>query len=123
MSYGKVVYVLEIQYEDILTPLQLAIVANLSNCAAHRRVALCDNMCYHHKYRTLDGTCNNLRHTMWGASLTPLNRLLPPSYENGFNTPRGEANACNNSVLMGSSITEKVPVNMSSLVFSKTVRK
>ena len=41
------------------------------------------------RYRTFDGSCNNLRHPMWGTSLTPLNRLLPPVYENGFNTPRG----------------------------------
>ena len=40
-------------------------------------------------YRTADGTCNNLKHPFWGASLTALTRWLHAQYENGFNTPRG----------------------------------
>uniref|UniRef100_A0A8C9FDW3 Peroxidasin n=1 Tax=Pavo cristatus TaxID=9049 RepID=A0A8C9FDW3_PAVCR len=38
---------------------------------------------------THDGTCNNLQHPMWGASLTAFERLLKSVYENGFNLPRG----------------------------------
>lgn len=49
-------------------------------------------MCYHKKYRTIDGTCNNLDNPMWGASLTAFRRLLRPMYENGFNTPMGWRN-------------------------------
>uniref|UniRef100_A0A670Z7E8 Thyroid peroxidase n=1 Tax=Pseudonaja textilis TaxID=8673 RepID=A0A670Z7E8_PSETE len=41
------------------------------------------------KYRTHDGSCNNLQHPMWGASLTAFQRLLKPAYQNGFNLPRG----------------------------------
>ena len=77
-------------YDELLTPFQLDIIGDLSGCAAHRRVIDCDDMCYHHRYRTFDGTCNNLRHPMLGASLTPLNRMLQPRYENNFNTPPGE---------------------------------
>ena len=42
-----------------------------------------------YRYRTSDGTCNNLQHPMWGASRTPFHRLLQPIYENGFNAPVG----------------------------------
>ena len=40
------------------------------------------------RYRTLDGTCNNLERTSWGSSNTALQRLLPPEYEDGVETPR-----------------------------------
>ncbi|NXU05392.1 PXDN protein, partial [Buphagus erythrorhynchus] len=49
----------------------------------------CSDMCFHQEYRTHDGTCNNLQHPMWGASLTAFERLLKSVYENGFNLPRG----------------------------------
>jgi peroxidase len=40
------------------------------------------------RYRTLDGTCNNPVHPLWGRSLTPYARLLPPMYADGLNQPR-----------------------------------
>jgi len=55
----------------------------------HRPHVDCDDMCFHSKYRALDGTCNNLRHPMMGASLTAFYRVLPSAYENGFNLPIG----------------------------------
>ena len=41
------------------------------------------------KYRSYNGTCNNLRFPLWGASQIPFKRLLPPIYEDAFNTPVG----------------------------------
>lgn len=76
-------------YNDLVSPQYLSLIANLSGCTAHRRVNNCSDMCFHQKYRTQDGTCNNLQHPMWGASLTAFERLLKSVYENGFNTPRG----------------------------------
>ncbi|XP_015767382.1 PREDICTED: peroxidasin homolog [Acropora digitifera] len=73
----------------LLSPAHVNMIANLSGCRAHRRINNCTDMCFHRKYRTFDGTCNNLQHPMWGASLTPFERLLSPVYENGFNTPVG----------------------------------
>ncbi|XP_047638684.1 peroxidasin homolog isoform X3 [Phacochoerus africanus] len=76
-------------YNDLVSPQYLGLIANLSGCTAHRRVNNCSDMCFHQKYRTHDGTCNNLQHPMWGASMTAFERLLKAVYENGFNTPRG----------------------------------
>ncbi|KAG8445591.1 hypothetical protein GDO86_010388 [Hymenochirus boettgeri] len=76
-------------YNDLVSPQYLNMIANLSGCATHRRINNCTNMCFHQKYRTHDGTCNNLQHPMWGASLTPFERLIKSVYENGFNLPRG----------------------------------
>lgn len=40
------------------------------------------------KYRTPDGTCNNLRWPSWGKAFWPYNRVLNPSYGDGINSPR-----------------------------------
>lgn len=77
----------------LLSPAHINMIANLSGCSAHRRMDNCSNLCFHRKYRTHDGTCNNLQYPMWGASLTPFRRLLSPIYENGFSTPIGWTDA------------------------------
>lgn len=41
------------------------------------------------KYRTADGSCNNLRHPQWGQSNTAMERLAPTAYADGLNAPRG----------------------------------
>ncbi|EDL36936.1 peroxidasin homolog (Drosophila) [Mus musculus] len=92
IGYASVSMVLSVNgyhYNDLVSPQYLSLIANLSGCTAHRRVNNCSDMCFHQKYRTHDGTCNNLQHPMWGASLTAFERLLKAVYENGFNTPRG----------------------------------
>lgn len=45
------------------------------------------------RYRTLDGTCNHHGpgKESWGASKTPMERLLPPAYEDGVWSPRSTA--------------------------------
>lgn len=32
------------------------------------------------RYRTADGSCNNIRNPLWGASITTQARFLPPVY-------------------------------------------
>ncbi|MGH0149173.1 UNVERIFIED_CONTAM: hypothetical protein FKN15_062838, partial [Acipenser sinensis] len=77
------------RYNDLVSPRFLDMIANLSGCTAHRRINNCSDICFHQKYRSHDGTCNNLQHPMWGASLTAFERLLKSVYDNGFNLPRG----------------------------------
>ncbi|GBP71459.1 Chorion peroxidase [Eumeta japonica] len=40
------------------------------------------------RYRTHDGTCNNLKHPRWGSTMTPVQRFLPPSYSDDLQAPR-----------------------------------
>ncbi|CAG9838939.1 unnamed protein product [Diabrotica balteata] len=40
------------------------------------------------KYRRIDGTCNNVYHSLWGASKTPYSRLMAPYYDDGVWSPR-----------------------------------
>uniref|UniRef100_T1J5V9 Peroxidase n=1 Tax=Strigamia maritima TaxID=126957 RepID=T1J5V9_STRMM len=44
--------------------------------------------CNEQKYRTIDGTCNNPYNPLWGRSLTPYARFLPPDYADGKGAPR-----------------------------------
>ncbi|KAF9412140.1 hypothetical protein HW555_009270 [Spodoptera exigua] len=40
------------------------------------------------RYRTHDGTCNNINRPRWGATMTPVQRFLPPSYSDGLQAAR-----------------------------------
>ncbi|KAK7580575.1 hypothetical protein V9T40_001204 [Parthenolecanium corni] len=41
-------------------------------------------------YRSIDGSCNNLKYPKkWGVAMTPFRRALPPTYEDGVSVPRG----------------------------------
>ena len=76
-------------YQELVSPAHLHMIANMSGCLRHTHSTDCSDSCFHRKYRTLDGTCNNLHNPTWGASNVPFQRLLDPIYENGFNTPVG----------------------------------
>ena len=45
--------------------------------------------CAPSRYRTIDGSCNNLFQSSWGQANTAQARLLRPEYEDGRTTPRG----------------------------------
>ncbi|XP_012541547.2 peroxidasin homolog [Monomorium pharaonis] len=79
----------DFRYEEILTLEQVKEIERLSGCTGHRGRQNCTNRCFHQKYRSIDGSCNNQRHPTWGSSYTGFRRILQPIYENGFSTPVG----------------------------------
>ncbi|KAL7075683.1 hypothetical protein ACQ4LE_005051, partial [Meloidogyne hapla] len=50
------------------------------------------NLCYHLKFRTLDGTCNNLEKPLFGAAFMPLSRLKEPVYDDKLAAPVASIN-------------------------------
>uniref|UniRef100_T1IPA1 Chorion peroxidase n=1 Tax=Strigamia maritima TaxID=126957 RepID=T1IPA1_STRMM len=44
--------------------------------------------CYHSPYRSVDGTCNNIKHPNWGSANSAFNRRISPRYSDGMNLPR-----------------------------------
>lgn len=79
----------EFNYKELLSDEHLDLIARLSGCTSHRLERNCSNTCFHSNYRSIDGTCNNLQHPTWGASLTEFRRILKPIYEDGLQKPVG----------------------------------
>ncbi|CAD6193084.1 unnamed protein product [Caenorhabditis auriculariae] len=78
-----------VSYEAVLPVSFVQTLMEKSGCQTGQFVESCDDICYHSKYRSYDGQCNNFEHPLWGVSEMAFLRLLPPRYENGFNTPVG----------------------------------
>ncbi|CAD5111669.1 DgyrCDS954 [Dimorphilus gyrociliatus] len=72
-----------------ITEENVFLLANLSGCMVSLYEPSCSRLCYHNKFRSINGSCNNYQKTTFGAALTPLIRLLPAQYDNGWTTPRG----------------------------------
>ena len=71
-----------------LSECELEVLQRLSGCEEHNREVDCSD-CFHRRYRSYDGTCNNLDHPLWGASEVPFKRLQQPAYEDGLGLPVG----------------------------------
>ncbi|KAK4008470.1 hypothetical protein OUZ56_013610 [Daphnia magna] len=54
--------------------------------------AMCDETTIHSPFRTLDGSCNNIKHASWGKSRTQYQRILVPAYADGVWLPRRAQN-------------------------------
>ena len=57
----------------------------LANCPYTSLKTTCNSQ---RKYRTYDGTCNDLTSPLDGSANTPYSRLLPPAYDDKVNSPR-----------------------------------
>lgn len=68
------------KHGSILSEQELSRIYQQSGCSI---TTPAQTKCKSVKYRSQDGTCNNLDHPTWGAANTPLRRLLPASYEDG----------------------------------------
>ena len=77
----------QVSSSDEAAKLVLKILKNRANCETPLKTALA---CLQRKYRTFDGTCNNLCNITLGSAEQPLERLLPPDYEGpaGSQAPR-----------------------------------
>lgn len=71
-----------------LSECELDVLSQLSGCEEHTREIDCSD-CFHQRYRSYDGTCNNFDHPLWGASRIPFKRLQRPAYEDGIGLPVG----------------------------------
>lgn len=71
-----------------LSECELEVLGQLSGCSEHQREADCSN-CFHQRYRSVDGSCNNLDNPLQGAAEVPFLRLLNPAYEDGVGLPVG----------------------------------
>uniref|UniRef100_A0A914YB12 Ig-like domain-containing protein n=1 Tax=Panagrolaimus superbus TaxID=310955 RepID=A0A914YB12_9BILA len=74
-------------FESVLSVSHIQTIMELSGCMNGQFKDACTNMCFHSKFRSYTGQCNNFDHPTWGVSQIPFYRLLPPIYENGFNQP------------------------------------
>ncbi|XP_060064711.1 chorion peroxidase-like [Ylistrum balloti] len=58
-------------------------------CASKLQPSECKSMSQ--RYRTINGTCNNLQHPDWGSAGISQRRYLPAKYQNGIGSPRNES--------------------------------
>ncbi|KAI1700705.1 heme peroxidase domain-containing protein [Ditylenchus destructor] len=50
------------------------------------------NLCFHLKFRSFDGTCNNLEEPLKGAAYMPFGRIKEPAYDDRFQAPSASLN-------------------------------
>lgn len=58
------------------------------HCSPNEKIKNCTKDA---RYRSLDGTCNNIRLPWQGASMQPFRRILPSVYEDGLSVPRSSS--------------------------------
>ncbi|KAI6180717.1 ShKT domain-containing protein [Aphelenchoides besseyi] len=80
------IQVVEVQTRLVVPSGQYRLNAQNNGCANPAQPNNCSqNLCYHKRYRTADGSCNHLDDPMKGAAQTPFLRLLNANYEDGVN--------------------------------------
>ena len=91
MAFAELFFIsfAEENYRELISPEHLHLIAYMSGCSKEMPRIDCSDMCFHKKYRAIDGSCNNLQNPTYGSANRAFKRLLAPRYENGFNTPVG----------------------------------
>ncbi len=72
----------------LLTKQEIAKIYQESECQELIHAPDCGDLSME-RFRTADGTCNNLKNPTYGAVDTPFRRLILPQYEDGISAPRG----------------------------------
>jgi len=67
------------QLESIVAPAEFCPFQNVQGCDPNGR------------FRSVDGSCNNLQNPWWGKSEIPYTRILPPAYDDGIIMPRAKS--------------------------------
>lgn len=84
----SVVKVLKVHFEVVNMGLFKVAILTLLVAASRQECGL-------KKYRSIDGTCNNLVYITWGESYTVYERLIPPIYSDGKLKKGPKCNAFN----------------------------
>ncbi|KAK0393066.1 hypothetical protein QR680_000039 [Steinernema hermaphroditum] len=80
----------EAETRPVMSRNEFVQITHRKGCAQLNLPNVCEqNMCYHLKYRSFDGSCNNLNNSLWGAAFMPFLRLLEPNYDDDVNAPIG----------------------------------
>ncbi|KAK5985729.1 hypothetical protein GCK32_017459 [Trichostrongylus colubriformis] len=80
----------EVETRQVFSVLQMRSRQEQLGCAEVQIPANCnDNECFHKRFRSIDGTCNNLDNPIVGAAFSPFIRLLPSAYDDGINSLAG----------------------------------
>ena len=73
---------------SLLKPEEMAKIYQESGCIELRRQVRCNSPTVN-QFRSIDGTCNNLKNPLFGSSDQGFRRLIPAQYEDGVGTARG----------------------------------
>lgn len=86
----------EIPIEELQTTDASALLKEWTHCEEQLVTKRCQSDT---KFRSLDGSCNNLRAPLQGASLQPFRRILPSVYDDGYSLPRTKSVTGNDQYL------------------------
>ena len=93
---------------SLLKKSEVARIYSESGCRAARPIPHCNQKTVN-VYRTIDGTCNNLRNPLWGAAHAPFRRLLSPNYEDEISDMIGRRQSKSKHVSQGGILIHSGP--------------
>ncbi|XP_069122308.1 peroxidase-like [Argopecten irradians] len=64
-------------------------------CTTQQSIPVCDP---NSRFRTIDGSCNNLKHPRWGMSIRAQKRYSRPEYQDGIGAPRSQSSVAKYSL-------------------------
>ena len=103
---------------SMLTKEELARMSQEASCQEVRPRPNCNLNLLNRIIRTIDGTCNNLRNPLFGASDTEFTRIVPAEYEDGVAALRGGLQNRGGEIFKAGAFLESVP---SARIISKTI--